>query len=54
MKQFLKVYLHRYFSLLLLMSSFGVAQAQFPSEPIKLIATGINTGGMIQFYPHFK
>jgi len=49
MKQFLKVCLHRYFILLLLMSSFGIAQAQVPSEPTNLVATGINTGGMIQF-----
>jgi hypothetical protein len=31
-----------------------VAQAQVPSEPINLVATDINTGGMIQFYPHCK
>jgi hypothetical protein len=31
-----------------------VAQAQVSSEPIYLVATGINIGGMIQFYPHCK
>ena len=49
MKHFLKIYLYRYFILLLLMIYFGVVQAQVPGAPTYLVVKGINTGGMIQF-----
>ena len=37
------------FILISLLGLFESAQAQFPAAPINLVATGINTGGMIQF-----
>ena len=44
-----KANLLRYASLLVLLMCIGAVQAQVPGAPTNLVATGINTGGMIQF-----